>query len=370
MADSDNRALALDPEVLEDQAVAFAPSTTEALVRGELDVQITTAKRYPRSLELFQQRAIAMATLDEDTAESCMYRRPVGKKKNRQTGRLEPEYAEGMSIRMAEIVGACYGNLRVYASLIEQPDQFVRARGMAIDLETNFASSSEVIESTLKNKTDRDGNIIGQEPMSPRMRIVIAKAALSKARRDATFQVVPKALAKPIEQAARAVLLGTTETLDKRRQKVAAWISKLGIDERRVYAAIGIEGPADLTAERLEDLTGLRTAIKDNETTIDEAFPALEGDAPRQGLEELLRALEPTVGDELRAQFKRKGHTAGQALALLRKYEGRIAELGALLDAMPDVESQAPAREASARPSAAAIPRPPQPPAKKSKFSI
>lgn len=278
-----------DPDVSErDQAAeALAPSVVEALVRGEVDIQIATANRYPRSLEQFQRRAISMATLDEDTAESCLYRRPVGKKNGKE------EYAEGLSIRMAEIVGACYGNLRVGCQLIEQTPEFVRARGMAIDLETNFASSSEVIESTLKNKYDRGGAIVGQEPMSARMRIVIAKAALSKARRDATFQVVPKALAKPIEVAVRGILLGTAETLEKRRQRLAAWIGKLGIAETRVYAAIGVAGPADLTAEKLEVLTGIRTAIHDNEIAIDEAFPPLEGPQPAQRKSEHASAQMP-----------------------------------------------------------------------------
>lgn len=259
---------AVEPEIME----AMAPSAVEALVRGEIDVQIATAKRYPRSLEIFQKRAVNMATLDDETAESCLYRRPVGKKKN-DKGRWEEEYAEGMSIRMAEIVGSSYGNLRVYSMLVEQTQEFVRARGMALDLETNFASSSEVIESTLK----QDGT-----PYSARMRIVVAKACLSKARRDATFQVVPRALAKPVELAVRKLLLGDAQSIEKRRVAAVQWITKIGILEARVYAALGIEGPADLTAEKLVELTGLKTAIRDKEIGIDEAFPELEGPQPAQ----------------------------------------------------------------------------------------
>lgn len=243
------------------------PSVIEALVRGEIDIQIATAKQYPRSLDVFHRRAIAMATLDDETAESCIYRRPVGRK-NGQT-----EFAEGMSVRMAEIVGASYGNLRVYASLVEQTDEYVRARGAAIDLETNYASSSEVVESTLTKDN---------KPFSPRMRVVVAKAALAKARRDATFQVVPKALAKPVEGAARRVLMGSAQSLEKRRATVLEWIRKIGIDAHRVYHALGIEGAADLTPEKLEMLTGIRTALKDNETSLDEAFPEVAAPQPGQ----------------------------------------------------------------------------------------
>jgi hypothetical protein len=208
-----------------------------------------------------------MATCDDETAASCIYRRPVGKGDDGQM-----KFAEGMSIRMAEIVGAAYGNLRVYATLMDQTERQVVARGMAMDLEANFASSSEVVESTVDSKG---------RPYSERMRAVVAKAALAKARRDATFQVVPKALARPIEQAVRKLLMGGSKSLEKRRTAVTQWLSTLTdqsvpsgkFDQTRVWKALGIEGAADLTIEQIETLTGIRTAIKDNETTLDEAFP-------------------------------------------------------------------------------------------------
>lgn len=244
---SDNNETALE---------VMPPSASLAIETASINSQISTAKAYPRSLQVFKKRAIDMACLDEETAESCLYRRPVGGGK----------FAEGMSVRMSEIVGASYGNLRVQATIVEQTERFVRARGMAIDLESNFASSSECIESTVK----KDGT-----PYDERMRVVIAKSALSKARRDAMFQVVPRALAKPVENAVRALLMGDTKTIEARRQLVVQWIAKTGIGSERVYAALGIKGEADLGVEQLETLTGIRTALKDSEITLDEAFPAI-----------------------------------------------------------------------------------------------
>ncbi|RMH26832.1 MAG: hypothetical protein D6692_08530 [Planctomycetota bacterium] len=235
-------------------------NVTEAIERAEIDTQVATAKKYPRSLEAFKRRAIGMATIDEETAESCIYRRPVGK----EGGAMK--YAEGMSVRMAEIVGASYGNLRVAAMLVEQNERRVKARGMAIDLESNFAASSEVVESTVK----RNG-----QPYDERMRVVIAKAALAKARRDATFQVVPRALAKPIEAEVRRLLMGNSQTIERRRAAVLAWLDKLGIDPARVWYALGIKGPGDIGVDQLEQLTGIRTAIRDGDVTVDEAFPPL-----------------------------------------------------------------------------------------------
>jgi hypothetical protein len=240
----------------ENQIEVIPPSALESITRGEVDTQIATAHKYPRSMATFKRRATEMATLDEETAASCIYSRPVGGGK----------FAEGLSVRTAEIVGACYGNLRVGAMIVEQTERYVTARGFAHDLESNFASSCEVIESTVK----KDG-----KPYDERMRVVIAKAALAKARRDATFQVVPKALCKPIESAARAVALGDASTLASRRDAVMGWIGKLGIEPQRVFTALGIIGPDEIGMEQLATLTGLKTAIKDGEVLVDEAFPRL-----------------------------------------------------------------------------------------------
>jgi len=238
----------------------------EGLTRGEADIQIATAHRFPRSMTKFIDNAIEIATIDEDVAESCIYSRPVGKQTDPKTGKRVMKFADGMSVRMAEIIGSTYGNLRAGSFLVEMTERYVKARGMAHDLESNFSGFSEVVESTIKS----DGN-----PMSERMRVVIAKAALSKARRDAIFQVVPRALCKPVERAVRAIIAGdgSASTISKRREKVMTWVNKLGIDFDRVLKVLGVKGEPDIGIDELERLSGLKTAIKEDEITVDEAFP-------------------------------------------------------------------------------------------------
>lgn len=266
----------------------------EIISRAEIDMQIATAHRYPRSLAAFKKRALEMVSLDEDTAESCIYRRPVGKKRDKKTGQWKEEFAEGMSIRMAEIVGACFGNLRVGAMIIEQTERYVKARGVAHDLESNFLSTSDIIESTVTS----EGN-----PFSERMRAVVAKATLAKARRDATFSVVPRALCKAIEDQARKIAIGDATTLARRRAAVMQWIAKIGVEPERVYAALGIAGEADIGIEQLEILTGIKTAIKDGETTADEAFPKdakgpMQEPSPKRPAATEPESVEPTEADK------------------------------------------------------------------------
>lgn len=245
----------MNAEELEVMDVSSSNSL-ELINKSEIDAQIATAHKFPRSLSSFQSRAIDMVSLDKETAESCVYSRPVGGGK----------YAEGESVRLAEIVSATYGNIRIAARIVEQSERMVKCQGIAHDLESNTLVTSECIESTVK----KNG-----EPYDERMRIVVAKACLSKARRDATFQVIPKALCKKLVEKAKEVINGGA-TLEERRTGAVKWIKSLKLSEDRVYASLGIEGAEDISEKVLVTLTGLRTAIKDKEITIEEAFPDKE----------------------------------------------------------------------------------------------
>lgn len=245
------------------------PSAILALERASIDSQVATAHQWPRSLQNFRNRAVAMATLDTETADECVYCRPVGKEKN-DKGVWVQKFAEGPSIRLAEIVATNYGNLRVAAQIVEQTDRFVRCAGVAHDLETNYAGKSECVEVTV----DKEGR-----PYSERQRALIAKVCLAKAYRDAIFKVVPRALCKPIYDAAVKVAAGQDKTISARRDKAKAWIGSLKVDEARMFAALGIQSWDDVGEDQLRILTGIKTAMADKDTTIDEAFPVITKEA-------------------------------------------------------------------------------------------
>lgn len=247
------------------EAIAVTTNALEQMERASIDIQIATAKKYPRSMDLFYKRAIAMVTFDAETARSCLYRRPVGKKP--LTG--EVEYAEGESIRMAEIVASSYGNLRIAGMIIEMEPRYVKAIGITHDLESNVAVKKEVVESTVTKRG---------VPFSERMRVVVAKSALSKAIRDSTFSVIPKSLCKPLVNKAKEVAKGDIKTFDAKRKAVVEWIKKLKIEPKRVWNAVGIKGEADIGVEVLHLLYGLKTAIDEKDITINEAFPKPEAE--------------------------------------------------------------------------------------------
>ncbi len=103
----------------------------------------------------------------------------------------------------------------------------------------------------------------------------MASVACAKAERNAIFKVVPRALCKPIEKAVKELLFGDGKSLEKRRELAVAWIKKLGINPERVLSAIGVTEYKEICGKHLETLSGLRNAIKEGDTTIDEAFPEI-----------------------------------------------------------------------------------------------
>jgi hypothetical protein len=229
-------------------------------MRAEIDIQIATAKKYPRSIKRFQQTAKNMATLDEDTAASCMYSLPRGGK-----------HLEGPSVRLAEIIAACWSNLRVGARIVEEGDSFLTAQGFCHDLEVNLAATIEV----RRRITGRNGKRFNDDMIQ-----VTGNAAASIAYRNSVFRVVPKAYWQPVFEAARQTALGKAETLVARRTKAFGYWAKAGISEAQILAVVGKASVEDVGLEELLHLRGIFTAVKEGQVTIEQAFTPPERDKP------------------------------------------------------------------------------------------
>ena len=63
-----------EPDVVEQEIAPTLPSTGG----GTVDVQVATARRFPRSITSFIRRATEMATLTPEIAASCVYALPRG----------------------------------------------------------------------------------------------------------------------------------------------------------------------------------------------------------------------------------------------------------------------------------------------------
>jgi hypothetical protein len=105
------------------------------------------------------------------------------------------------------------------------------------------------------------------------MNVVTGNAACSIAIREAVFKVVPRSLFKDIFDAAKDTSLGKAKTMAERRESAFGWFEKAGVTRERILERLGRKGMDDVSVDDLLTLTGMRTAIKDGDMALDEAFP-------------------------------------------------------------------------------------------------
>lgn len=240
--------------------ILTADSGTVAMLnKGEIDMQIATAHKYPRSIKRFRDEALAMVTLNENIAQECIYSLP-----------RDGKNIEGPSARFAEVVASAWGNSRAGARIVSDQGEFVTAQGVFHDLERNVAITYEV----QRRIVDKNGR-----RFKPDMIGVTANAACSIALRNSILKGVPKAFWSDMYESARKTAIGDVQTLANRRSRALGVLQKMGVQPASVFAFLKIEGEQDLTLDHLATLFGITTAIKDGDTTPEQAF-AVEGAAP------------------------------------------------------------------------------------------
>lgn len=241
-------------------AMAVEENTVAVISRAEIDQQIATAKKYPRSIKRFLDEATAMATLNDSIAQQCIYALP-----------RDGKTIEGPSARFGEIVASAWGNCRAGARVVNEGPEFITAQGVFHDLERNVAITYEVQRRITDSKGRR---------YKPDMIGVTANAACSIALRNAILKGVPKAFWEPIYQKSRAVVAGNFSTLANKRAQAIKEFAIYGVTEPMILAKLGRDGTQDITPDDLVTLFGLLTAIRDGDTTPEQAFATDE--APPQ----------------------------------------------------------------------------------------
>lgn len=235
----------------------------EALNRAEVDIQVETAKRWPShstpgQIAAALRKAEAFALVDSETAESCFYRL------ERQGKNGERTVIEGPSIRLAEIIAASWGNLRIATQIVGNDGKFITARGACHDLESNVA---QIVE-TRRGITTSKGY-----PFSADMQNVTGNAAAAIARRNAILAVIPAAVFKPLYGKIREFVLGeVTNDLENRRAKMLRTFATAGVTREMILSYLGVSDLPDIDAEMMTRLVGVWNAIKDGQTTVEETF--------------------------------------------------------------------------------------------------
>ena len=233
-------------------------SALEALNRSEIDVQISTAKAYPRDMKRAVNNVVAMACMDEETASSCFYHL------SRKGSDGKDNSIDGESVRFAEILVANWGNIRAQARVVGNDGKFITAQGVCHDLETNSAISTEVkVRITYKNGATYNDD----------MQNTAGNSACAKAFRNAVFKCIPKAVvANAIKQIRAKAVENNNSDLTNLRAQWIEFYKGQNVSIEKILKYLGKDSVDSIDGADLVKLQGVYNAVRDGQTSYDTEF--------------------------------------------------------------------------------------------------
>lgn len=230
-------------------------SMFEAGQRAEYDIQIATAKKFPRNLARVKENAIAIITMDKATAEQCRYALP----RNGKT-------ISGPSVHLARIIVQQYGNIRVDARVKQITDRQIISEAVCFDLETNYAVKVEVRRSIMGKVGRYNDDMI----------TMTGNAANSIAFRNAVFSVIPKGITDNCYSTAMNMITGDlsdeAKLIKRRNEIIDRMKASYNVTEEQILKSIGLRSINQVKSEQIADLIAIGQAIKDGDTTPEQAF--------------------------------------------------------------------------------------------------
>lgn len=281
-------------------SLALSNPATEMLVakaRADTEARWIMAMRQPRHPDTVRTALIAECKRPEFAAVA-IYRRPVGSKKNEQTGQWEQQFVEGLSIRFAEVAARCMGNLQPDVNTIYDDDKQRVVRVTVTDFETNVTWSRDL---TIAKTVERRQLKKGQRPLGERLnsygdRVFIVSAtddevavkeaaAVSKAVRTLILRVVPGGL----QDEAKAIIRKVASDRDAKdpaaaKNRMLDAFAAIGIKPLQLERYLG-HGLDTISPAEVDQLRGVYQAIDEGEISWADALAQVEaerdGDQPR-----------------------------------------------------------------------------------------
>jgi hypothetical protein len=268
-----------DPQTgeIDDEAVIgeiIDPMGTGVLAtlhRVEIDQQIATAKAYPRNVTKIKQELTALVTMDEDTADDCIYALPRGKK-----------HIKGPSARFADALISFWGNARsgAFITQVDRENKFVEAIGSFQDVERNVIRQRRV----RRPISSHDGRLYNADMIN-----MTGNAACVIAERNAILNGIPKSLWGPAYEQAFALVAGTVKTLDEKLKRAEKHFGAMGISMDQVLEKLQRTDLTKVIPDDIVTMRGMLTALKTGEETVETIFGRGAGQAQHETVQNPLK---------------------------------------------------------------------------------
>jgi hypothetical protein len=268
----ENETEPLNMEVLPNSSQA---GMVEQMTRAEVDLQIATARKFGRpDLSVIEKRIKDIVCRTPEAAGTAFY---TLRRKNKDGS---TKLIQGPSIRLMEAAMSQYQHLRVDAQVAfvdtSGSEPHVVMVGTCHDLLNNVAVR-QPNRRQIHTRWDKDkgARVVTEDAIT-----LAVNSAASFAIRNAARRVIPESIISGAMAEAKRVAVGDARSLADRRVSMVTHFAQLGVDKERVLGSIKRASLDDVTGEDLANLIGIAAAIKDEQMTIDEAFPVETAPAP------------------------------------------------------------------------------------------
>ena len=222
--------------------------------RVEIDQQVATAKQYPRNVPKLKAELTALVTMDEDTADDCIYALPRGQK-----------HIKGPSARFADALISYWGNARsgAFITQVNFEEKFVEAIGSFQDVERNVIRQRRVRRPIVTSR----GQIYNTDMIN-----MTGNAACVIAERNAILNGIPKSLWSGAYEQAFALVAGTTKTLGEKLARAEKAFALMGITMDQVLEKLQRQDLSKIVPDDIVTMRGMLTALKTGEETVETIF--------------------------------------------------------------------------------------------------
>lgn len=239
--------------------IAIEASRAIAEAQGKLVI----AKRFPR--DEVQAYAKAIEACQRPTmAEKAFYSFPRG-----------GQTVEGPTIRFAEELARCWGNIDYGIKELSQDGGKSEMQAYAWDLETNAQSVQNFTNPHAREKTDKKTKTVTMEVLKSQRDIYENNANMATRRlRSRILAILPSWFVEDcIEECKRTVAGNNELPLVDRVKKMVVQFAKFGVTQEQIEKRLKRKIDT-MTADDFVEYIGIYNAIKNKESKISEWFEA------------------------------------------------------------------------------------------------
>ncbi len=224
----------------------------DVLTRGEIDIQVATAQRYPRVLAKCKADLLTLACVTQVTAGKCTYSIPIGGSPKR-----------GPSAYFARLLARAWKHIRVQGRIIGSTDTEAIAEGICWDLECNVAFRREARRTIIYSETNRKGQRYVDHMVTATTLVV-----QSIAERKAILATIPEPLWQHEYDQIVDTARGAAATLEKRRTEAMRWFDAKGIKPDQVLQLVNLPSWEDAGLDDVVEMHAIAEAIRTGEVTV------------------------------------------------------------------------------------------------------